>query len=723
MGDTAEVASACAEAVRKLEDGPLGTASRVVGQAAVDDDTGAPDGGGFVYQDRGKGGVDTIRICFAQLQPHTQGAHIREWGGRRSWLQAARAQTDARKWTAHAHKGFRSEGGAAGRKVEHSVAVDPLGAVYAIATPARWPWLVEYEIDGHDAARQDGTDGQRVRISVRLGHAEGTLKARVCARHVRADGRRHRGDDTATTAEVELAGDTLGLGLRAMFWDIAFGTQTEVHGAQTAVRRAAAAAALRGLGDPDGANWHTLRRVLGGEIPPPTPRERTEAHRAKRTAIEAAAAEAEARVRATHGEAPTKRAKTHVSDDAERMGEAAGVLGVPVDADFQVIRRAYLRAAIRTHPDKGGSNVAFLGLQGAYQRLEGATSDARQGAARELRDASSAAAQAQRDATDTAARWALRLSSDVRKARAEASQRAGTEWIPPWRTAARLLRTASGTFMDLWTEHQRRVTRRLNEYARSAEGGGYETHGARMAAAAVLRKVTQRHEREAARRQAVLDMRQAEQRAAHVRRHAAIAAAERLRQRGAAAIMDAARLDSTVLMEEFRVRAPYAAWKGHPDSALDRYELYEITEIDALWVTLVRSAASAAERREPIEQAGWNRFQIPWDCFTGVTRFGPDQLGFEIVPRGAEAVTSEEEMEVSDDERRLEEQEERRAVRTASQLLRAARTADRDAARVLRDAERQDGGHAAADDALRHEEADDAKGAEASARRRTLGEC
>ena len=196
-GATAEVASACAEAVRKLEEGPLGTADRAVGQATVDDDTGAPDGDGFVYQNPNEGGIEAIRISFAQLQPHTQGAHVREWEGQRSWLQMARAQADERTWTAHVHRGFRSEGGAAGRKVEHSVAVDPHGAVYTIATPARWPWLVEYEIDGRDAARQDGTDGQRVRISIQLGLAEGALKARVCARHVRADGLRHRGNDTA----------------------------------------------------------------------------------------------------------------------------------------------------------------------------------------------------------------------------------------------------------------------------------------------------------------------------------------------------------------------------------------------------------------------------------------------------------------------------------------------------------------------------------------------
>jgi len=708
VGATAEVASACSAAIQKIEEGPLGTASRAIGHVALNEESGAPDDGGIIYQTHDEGGIDSIRIRFIQLQPHTQGAHLREWSERRSWLPSARAHTGKRTWSAHTHRGFRSEGGAAGRKVEHSVAVDPLDAVYSITAPATWPWRVEYEIHGHDIARPDGTPGQRVQISVRLGYADGAPKARVSARHVRADGRRHRGGDTAIHAEVELAGDMQGLGLRAMFWDVAYGAHAEEHGAQAAVRRATAAAALRCQGGPEGAAWRSLRSVMGGELPPPTPRERLESHLAKRAVGDAAATEAEARVTAKHDAAPPGPAPTHVSTDAERLGEAAEVLGVQIDAPPQEMRRAYLLAALRLHPDKGGSNADFLGMQAAYQLLDGATSTARQGAARELRDAAIAAARARRDTTDSATQRALRLSRAVTQAREEARKRAEAEWVPPWRTAAQHIRTASGAFMDLWTEYQRQVTRKQNEFARSTEGGGYETHGERQAAAAVARRATQRHEREVARRKAVADMREAERRATHARRAAAITAADQMRRRGAAALLEASQVDPSALMQEYRVRVPYALWKGAPDSHLDHYEEYEIEEIGTHWVTLVRSAATAAERRLPIARAGWNRFQVNWDCLTGISRYGPDLRGLEIVPRGTADSTSAEEAETSDEERQLAASEETRAMRRAARLIEEARTADRDAARVLREEARQGGAHTAADEAMQHEDAGDA---------------
>ena len=93
-----------------------------------------------------------------------------------------------------------------------------------------------------------------------------------------------------------------------------------------------------------------------------------------------------------------------------------------------------------------------------------------------------------------------------------------------------------------------------------------------------------------------------------------------MRQQGQPMLMEAARLDGHVLMQDYRVQVPFAAWKGHQDSTLDLYELYEITEIDTDvlhgYVTLVRSAASAAERKLPLALAGWNRFQVSWACPT-----------------------------------------------------------------------------------------------------------
>jgi hypothetical protein len=391
------------------------------------------------------------------------------------------------------------------------------------------------------------------------------------------------------------------------------------------------------------------------------------------------------------------------------------VLDVPVDADSREIRRAYLREAIRTHPDKGGSAAAFDELREAYQLLDGVPGATRQEAAKAMRDARAAAVRVQRDAASPTEQGAHRLQREVTQARAEASRRAETEWIPPWRTAARHIRTASSAFMDLWTEYQRMVTRHLNAYARSDAGGGYATHGERQAAAAALRKATRRHERDNARRKAVADMRDAERRAAHARRAAAEAAAQRMRQQGQPMLIEAARLDGHVLMQDYRVQVPFAAWKGHHDSALDLYELYEISETDTDmlhgYVTLVRSAASAAERKLPLALAGWNRFQVSWACLTGVQRFGPERKGFLIVPRGAEEATSGTDAATSDEERQLEAHEGRRAVCSAKRLIDAARAVNREATRVLRDAARQDGGHTAADDALPREEADVAQGA------------
>ena len=449
---------------------------------------------------------------------------------------------------------------------------------------------------------------------------------------------------------------------------------------------------------------------MGGEIPPPTPRERLEAQRAKLAAGEAAATEAEERTRATHEAAPLRRAATIVSDTTERLSAAAGVLGVPIEADSRETRQAYLRAAIRAHPDKGGSNAAFRGLLEAYQLLEGAPDATRRDASQEIRNARSAAQRAQRDARDTATQRALRLQNEVTHARAEASRRAEAAWVPPWRAAAQHLRTASGAYMELWTEYQRHVTRRLNELARSADGGGYATHGERQIAAAAQRRAQQRHARDVARLKAVTDMRDAEKRAAHASRAAATAAAKLLRQESIPWLVEAAHLDSNVLMQDYRVKVPYALWEGHPDGTLDRHELYEISEVDSHWVTIVRSAASAAERKLPLGQAGWHRFQVSWDCLTGARRYGPDQRGLVIVPRSAADATSEEEAEASDDECQHEAREERRAIRTATQLINAARAADRNAARLLREEARQEKERAEADDAMQHELANDAHG-------------
>ena len=45
------------------------------------------------------------------------------------------------------------------------------------------------------------------------------------------------------------------------------------------------------------------------------------------------------------------------------------ILGVPEDATASQVRKAYLRLALRKHPDKGGDVDEFRVLQEAYEAL------------------------------------------------------------------------------------------------------------------------------------------------------------------------------------------------------------------------------------------------------------------------------------------------------------------------------------------------------------------
>lgn len=46
------------------------------------------------------------------------------------------------------------------------------------------------------------------------------------------------------------------------------------------------------------------------------------------------------------------------------------VLGVPLEATNDEIRAAYKRAAMKHHPDRGGSSEAFQAVQDAYTALQ-----------------------------------------------------------------------------------------------------------------------------------------------------------------------------------------------------------------------------------------------------------------------------------------------------------------------------------------------------------------
>lgn len=55
--------------------------------------------------------------------------------------------------------------------------------------------------------------------------------------------------------------------------------------------------------------------------------------------------------------------------------EGLGLLGVDENADFETLREAYRTAALRHHPDRGGSNEAMTAVNLAYEQLHASISD------------------------------------------------------------------------------------------------------------------------------------------------------------------------------------------------------------------------------------------------------------------------------------------------------------------------------------------------------------
>ena len=491
---TGAVAQACAEATRHVEASPLAGAAHAIGNVrgpTVDGAWHDPP------HDAGGGGIRKMSMRFSQLRPHSQRAHIRDWTGRHAWLPATRpataTQCDQDAWYTRVHRGFREGGGASQRKEVQTVAVNAHGAVSVVADPTNWPWLVEYELDVSGATRTDGS-AERILVTLRLGHAHGDVAAHVTARYVQADGKIDK--TTTTRVGTALQGDHDGTGLRELFWNTVMRYHT-APGAQAATRRAAACATTRclNLGNtPDAEAWHALRRVMGGEVPPPSMQERTEEGLRRRAAGEAAASEAERRTRTVHTQDTTdadtrarhaqtsRHATPHVSEEAERLRAAASTLGVAIDAPADAVRRAYLIAAVRAHPDKaGGTKLAFIALQDAHERIRGATDETRHRAALEVQQAQGAATQALRRARHDAMDATQRLSEAVVMARDEASSRALSDWIPGWKRAAGHLRSANRVYMNLWLLYQKQVLKALNEQAQKIPGASYNTHAERAA--------------------------------------------------------------------------------------------------------------------------------------------------------------------------------------------------------------------------------------------------
>ena len=235
--------------------------------------------------------------------------------------------------------------------------------------------------------------------------------------------------------------------------------------------------------------WTQICQCLGGRVRQMSMTERAAGRRereemeeeAARTAkaaetAEAAAAAAEAAAAAAEGR--NGRGGAQVGGDPG-LTAAACTLEVAADAERGAVRKAYLRKALRTHPDRGGEKSAFQELESAFQLMSKNTGEERRrrmaGGDAGSREAGEAAGEAGRSATVAAA------AAEV----AAAAAKAVAEWQPASAKVAHALREGERAYTKGWEEYQRQVRRMREERAREA---GYETHKARGAEEARVRR-------------------------------------------------------------------------------------------------------------------------------------------------------------------------------------------------------------------------------------------
>ena len=272
----------------------------------------------------------------------------------------------------HTQRGFRRGGGAEGRKTVSTRAIAPDGGVYVVEQAAAWPWRIEYE--ARLCVAEEEAAERWMQVKIRLGRTpRGEAGAVVRIRKTETDGR-PMGNAGWEQVVVQLAGggtDEAVEGLRAMFWPFGWeGRRRQEGGMRAAIERAAEAAADGGFA----TRWERCREVLGGALPQLTWQERAEERRRKEAHCEEAAQAAAAAEagRVARGEVATPaeqavEAKARAREACAR--EAATVLGVVAGAAAMEVRRAYLAAALRLHPNKGGDGAKCKELHAAHELL------------------------------------------------------------------------------------------------------------------------------------------------------------------------------------------------------------------------------------------------------------------------------------------------------------------------------------------------------------------
>jgi len=696
-----------------------------VGAACVNRVTGGPN----VEHREGDdwSGIEQVRVRYAQLRRvcGAAGHHMQleEWGRLHgTWLQTARGD-GAQRWSAHTRHGFRPGVGAAHRKEVETVAVGPDGAVYAVAPPGTWPWLVEYEAVVRCAT------GAAMLVRLRLKHGQGeTVAVGVSAWPADAQGKPTRcARVRRQQVNVQLDSEPLAGAARELFWVFGWpGGPQAPTGMRGALMAAAEAAET-------GRDWVAVQRTLGGALPQQTMAERMQEKR-EREALQAQAEEAAAAAEAAAEQVESARRRRHAEGgsaaaaaqeertDAGRAVEAAAaVLDVAVGATHAVVKKKYLVAALRTHPDKpGGEAAKFRKVNEAYEelcshtpeerrRLVGEEDEARQAATRD-------AAAAGGPVTD--AEMARLEAEEEEACRAAVEKKAAAAAPKVWQRVTERLRAAAAAYFEAWQAFQSELRRRREGAAIALN---HTSHAARCAAEAVQRRERARADKEAADAAAMAAMRAKERRVMERLTLARRAEAAELRELSGRRLREAIEADWEAVRRAYRVKVPWAAWcigkctcprQGgvcqcqHKDSR--KYESYFLGgqiegegEGASIWVDRAVATPKQVQSAKELGRSSWNAFRMPWRWLSGAERFGRDELRVLVEPQGPD---SSDESSADEEEQELERAELRRARRLARAAMEAAAAAEA--------AERLQAEHGVEADALmRREEGTAAEGA------------
>ena len=708
----------------------LRAAAQAIGNIGTNRETGEPevemrevtgDGG------RPPLGVERVELEYAQLQPERKptGAAetVAEWDGAQgAWLRAARTGASAQgTWSAHTRRGFCKGAGAAHRKEVVTVAVAPDETVYTVAQPGLWPWRLQYRV----LVQCDG--GRKVLARVRLQRdRDGEAAIEVSAWPAKRDG--------TPTRDAALAYQRVGLRaeedaeigrMRDLFWVYGWeGAPRMRPGAREALEAAAAAAEAGGL------RWECVRRGLAGELPQQTRAERAEerkrreqrqqeaveaTERREEAGTRAGAAQDEARWAAERARramggsaagAPVQGGRRARDERREELRAAAELLGVEADAEPEVVRKHFLRAALRKHPDKGGNAAELRQVMEAYGRLRADTPEVRRCMANIERGeepvhSGAATADVEPEVAAQAAQAAEARAADAVEAaqEAEARERAAREAATTpatWERVAAALTVGVEAYFAAWGEFQKRARGARDTAAREA---GFESHRAARTAEAAQRTAQRRADTAAAAAQEMQALREAERRVMARITAARAEEAATLRALSGEQLRAALEADWVTVKAEYVVEVPWEMWchtqcvcrkrAGCQHRGSKKYERYEIMEVvgstaaDAapdqqMWVTLQRIAAPRPVQR-PAKGTTWDVFEVEWRHIAGLEQYGESRKTMRIVPRGGEAEDESDAGELHE-ETQCAGVEHRQAARRARERVSKAMEAARRAA-------------------------------------------